>query len=92
MIRRAFLFVVLPIIFGYAVGGYASGCGEFLPSAKEADDLNTRLGVCRKEARDYQAAQVEAGSEAGAQEIANTAYMKYQDCKFRTHVEGPSAQ
>lgn len=61
-----------------------AACQEFLPTAAEADDLNARLAICRKEARD--AAKGDGGIGP------DRAYMRYEDCKRREHIEGVDAR
>lgn len=55
MIRKAFLFVVLPIVFGYGLGYSLAGCKEFMgevnDASNEAASDGDKLKKCRTEAR-----------------------------------------
>jgi hypothetical protein len=52
VIRQALLCVVLPIVFGYAVGACLTGCGPSFAEIEKASDASAaKLQKCRGEAR-----------------------------------------
>ena len=65
-------------------------CKEFLPTLDDPEmaDLNARLSKCRAEARAF----VQTSAEPHAKETGQAAYMKYEDCKRREHIEGVDAK
>ena len=73
----AFVGILLAVLYGIAL---LHGCHEFLPAADDPDlaHLNAVLAKCRAEAR---------AKKAGGADSAS-AYMVYEDCKRREHVEG----
>lgn len=82
MIRRAFLLVVLPIIFGYTLGYSLTGCGPFVDDVKdaksEADKTSSLLKKCRGEAR----AEYYVGQKSVEQSLE-----VYEACKRREGVQ-----
>lgn len=81
MIRRAFLTVVVPIVFGYLVGATigasVAGCGSTfaeLEKAAKDGDVSAKLALCRGEAR--AAFYVEQKTEAES-------LARYEACKKR---------
>lgn len=77
MIRRVFVAVVLPIVFGYLVGACLTGCGSTFAELEEAANdgsVPAKLRICRAEART--AIYVEQKSD-------DEAYARYVACKKR---------
>jgi hypothetical protein len=70
----------LALLAALFIIAHCSGCREFIPAADDPDlaHLNAVLSKCRDEARKAKAAGRTSAS----------AYMVYEDCKRREHVEG----
>lgn len=66
------------------------GCKELLPTFDDPElaDFNARLSKCRAEARAF----AQTSAEPHSKETGQAAYMKYEDCKRREHIEGVDAR
>lgn len=82
MIRRAFLLVVLPIVFGYALGYTMTGCKPLVDDVKDAKDQSDvdaeKLAKCRGETR----AAYYVGQKSVEESLA-----VYEACKRREGLQ-----